>query len=140
MFGMNSFTWGNNSSFEDTPGGISNVIGGREIFSYQKSNLSIPPGAKIFVPLTLNVQEFNRYYVHYFIDAAVEMDVTWSNNPCNSEENFVSEKTIVLAMTTGDIGRIVSGQTKAQTVKMDFTNVDSVLSLTSISIFVYGVK
>lgn len=145
LFEMNSFTWGKDQT-GDTSEGEKGLIreAGRKIFSYQKSDLNINPGAKIFVPLTLNLQEFNRYYVHYFINATVEVDVMWANPkpflPPSEENPFVLEKTIVLAPTIGEIGRIFSGQTKAQTVKIDFTNVDSVLSLTSISVFVYGVK
>jgi len=126
------------SSRECYPSSSQNPIassGGREVFSLTKSLLSVLPGEVFESFIQAEVYGFNTYHVHYFTNASVTIDLSWSPS---IEKNFVWERSIPVLASVGGIGEIISASTKSRFLSITIMNTD-IVPLTDVRISIYAV-
>jgi hypothetical protein len=91
---------------------------GTRIFVKSLSNLSIPVGEEIQVPIVLSMEKYSKYYVYYIIDQDILLTVDWFNS---AKRGFVREKTVALTASSPD-GAFLEGRVQARKLQVRFTN------------------
>ncbi len=117
------------------------TLDGEVIYHINRSDLSIAPGERMDVKITLDMIRYTTFFVHYFVNTPANIYVHWRPTIASA---YALEKTIPVAATpiagSGGLGGVLAGTTKSRFLSVSIENTDPVVTLTHVSVSVYATR